>query len=146
VAVAPAAPAAPPATPSVVIRYGSLMITSPQDGVVSIDSGQPYVITAGRGLKWDQVEIGQHTVAVLAGGQTWATKVLVQEGKLAAVEAFPRGQSPVKPPAPSMADVARKAAAQQSSDTYTTRPAPAAQRIVPLATEDETKKHRPRAH
>ena len=49
---------------------GSLEVNSPQPAQVTVDDGSPVQIEPGRGLKWEKLVVGKHTVRVESAGKS----------------------------------------------------------------------------
>jgi len=79
---------APAPTDPMVVQYtGTLVVESPVAGLVRIDGGKPYSVGPGKGLKWDSLPVGAHSVAVVAGNKTWKDNVTLSKDQLTTVKA-----------------------------------------------------------
>jgi hypothetical protein len=76
-----------PTTPATTIQHGALVITSPVQGVVSIDGQGAYSITPTQNLRWGKLPVGTHNIAVVAGDDRWEERVLVIQNQTVTVAA-----------------------------------------------------------
>ena len=76
-----------PSAPEPLIQQGTLIVSSPIEGVVSIDGQGAYLITPSQNLRWGKIPTGTHNVTVVAGKQRWSTRVQVRPGQTSTVTA-----------------------------------------------------------
>ncbi len=76
-----------PTAPEQVIQHGTLVVSSPAEGVVSIDGQGAYLITPSKNLRWGKLPTGTHNVSVVAGKQHWTTRVQIRANQTATVTA-----------------------------------------------------------
>ena len=69
------------------IQNGALVVSSPTEGVVSIDGQGAYLITPSKNLRWGKLPTGTHNVTVVAGQQRWTTQVQILVNQTSTVTA-----------------------------------------------------------
>ena len=68
------------AGPSEIQLYGKLVLKSAVSGTVAIDGAGDWRIEPNKGLQWDRLDVGRHTVRVESGGKRWEKAIVVADG------------------------------------------------------------------
>jgi len=68
------------AGPSEIQLYGKLVLKSSVSGTVAIDGAGDWRIESNKGLQWDRLDVGRHTVRVESGGKRWEKAIVVADG------------------------------------------------------------------
>jgi len=76
-----------PSAPEQIIQQGALVVSSPTEGVVSIDGQGAYLITPSKNLRWGKLPTGTHNITVVAGKQRWETRVQIKANQTTTVTA-----------------------------------------------------------
>jgi len=69
-----------PSGPVAVPLYGKLVLKSAVSGTVAIDGAGDWRIEPNKGLQWDRLDVGKHTVRVESGGKRWEKAIVVADG------------------------------------------------------------------